>query len=132
MQVLYVIAEGALNPSDICYLLHLCNKSSSAQQDLPHLPSFMKELGRQSSPELAMARTTGTERSVHFTPVDNDRERELSRVGERGKTVGDDTITFVQVSDIHLDQLFTEVILSHSLSFMSPPPIHYSLHIGLT
>ena len=97
-QVLDVIAQGALDPSDICTLLHLCN-GSTAVQPAPHLPSLLRE----SWDKLSRTAKKSSYQSVSRadSPASNGEKA-------REKSTGD-SIVFVQISDIHLDHQFTEV-----------------------
>lgn len=107
-QVLYVIAEGTLNPSDICYLVHFCNRSSGARPPPPPpLLSLLEETWskRHSNspppprPNLA---------TLQGKPLRHDPAAWSMAVRTKKKREGD-PIVFLQLSDIHLDQLFAEV-----------------------
>lgn len=106
-KVLYVFAEGALNPSDLCYLLHLCNETSSSRPHLSQLP-FLSDV-MLDSPLLTAA---DVERDVHS--VESEREMETFLRGRRKSSGGkekkdNNTIVFLHLSDIHLDRQYSEV-----------------------
>ena len=130
-QVLYVLAEGTLNPSDICYLAHFCNRSSGSRPPPPPLPSLLEETWskRHSNspppPRPSLATLQGK-------PLRHDPAAWSATARTKKKREGD-PIVFLQLSDIHLDQLFAEVgiypcgshgnFISLSLSSARGPPV---------
>ena len=97
-QVLDVIAKGALDPPDICTLLRLCN-GSTANQPAPHLPSLLRE---------SWDKLSRTGKKSGYQSVSRADSPATSEEKAKEKRTGD-SIVFVQISDIHLDQQFSEV-----------------------
>ena len=112
-----MVAEGALDPADLCYMFHLCNSSSRAQPPPPPSSLFSlletSWLNRAPAQSLATPRKSGEQAVARSAAAEKRREgREGGGRGGRGGEVGkkkDDPIVFLQLSDIHLDQLFAEV-----------------------
>lgn len=102
-QLLYVFAEGALKPSDLCYLFHLCNKTSFSlphTAQLPVLSEVIPEAGRGGVDHI---KKDGEKDSS----LRGRRKSATSSGGER--TRDGDTIIFLHFSDIHLDRDYSEV-----------------------
>ena len=119
--MLYVVAEGALDPADVCYIIHLCNSSSHAQSSSPLLSlletSWHK---RQWTPTHSLAGALEGN-SLREEPA----VRGAGKRGGRLEKKGGDPIVFLQLSDIHLDQLFAEASNSLSCNLKN----HFSLTI---
>lgn len=106
-QIFDIIAEGALNPTELCQLLHLCNNTGS-----PDYFDFTKLL-KHSWDNHKLSNTDG---SVAANEI---RRRTQAEVGERVKVPSRSSVdgggregnklTFVHLSDIHLDRQYSEV-----------------------
>ena len=100
-----MVAEGALDPADVCYIVHLCSGSSHARSPSPLLSlletSWHK---RQWTPTHSLAGTLEGN-----SPREEPGVRGAGKRGGRVEKKDGDPIMFLQLSDIHLDQLFAEV-----------------------
>ena len=90
-----MIAEESLKPSDFCHLLHLCNTTSSplARAKLPALHSVKQSIGTLDGHGVVTGEGGGM----------------FSTQKTKKKKQPEDTVVFLQISDIHLDTQFSEV-----------------------
>lgn len=107
-QLLYVFAEGALKPSDLCYLFHLCNGTNGSS--LPHLSQLPATLSDVMLGSHLSAAAADVERLVPNV----ERKKETFLKGRRRSSGGkekkdNNTIIFLHLSDIHLDRQYSEV-----------------------
>ena len=95
-QLLYVLAERAIKPQEICYLLHLCNGS-----EVEAAPSFSSSQTLHHSLATPLVRQTASKGlSTHSNT--------------KKKRKDSDNIVFIQISDIHLDREFSEVTITYT------------------
>ncbi len=136
-QVMYVIARDALPPREICESLHYCENSSRRTSEHCHGDASLKMLHeiratlgailaggeRSGKGRLGWHRASTQRLSAMKEPhspgkVGRDRSllgmekaEEKERGGRRGKKPSgeSDTITILQLTDIHLDSMYEEV-----------------------
>ena len=117
-QLFYVLAERTLDPLEICQFVRLCNETREKGHSLPLLsPSLLKQSWERHRA------STGSHRSLlspvnsegtRAEPVSNRRRESLKSPHKAGREGGDkrgDGITFLHLSDIHLDRQYAEVLL---------------------
>lgn len=106
-QVQYVFTETVLDPQTVCEQFHLCNQI---------LPSGkLEEKHNENQRQIGVINKTnvsegdGTSLKFFDTTSMNDNKHEHSQVHPQSRKHQSGQITFVHISDIHLDLEYNEV-----------------------
>ena len=123
MQVQYVFTEKVLNPQIVCEQLHLCNQPFSNGKQRKELHTFLSHTESTLSQEqfstdhVANGITrTRTSSKLHGDVDMNTTSPELPEAHQKSWKQHSGQITFVQISDIHLDRDYAEVHLKVLIS----------------
>lgn len=153
LQILYVLAHDSLKPMEVCEAFHLCENTSAATLEQSHRDTAHQML---YSLRQTLVSILGKDRRVRKSeaggshsnvlrpeaPLSREKKealrsmKEVRRTGEMERE--SDTITILQLTDIHLDRMYTEVTLrteKHSEQslwwFLFPPGLSLPVQLVL-
>ena len=111
LQIQYSLAHAVIEPRPICQALHLCDQQHTNLRDIPaafhsihHSIEQLKLSSKPSSQRETVDTPSQRWRVLKSTAGDSKQHRPSDQLKD-----GSDTITILQLADIHLDKLYSEV-----------------------
>ena len=118
-QIQYVLTQKVFDPREVCEALHLCNRTSSRHHDNrgspllqhidKHFESLIRENERKRKFENSLYLPSSSQREAEtrqYSAISSHHEQTRSGVKRDGSS---NTITFLQLTDIHFDKKYSEV-----------------------
>ena len=119
-QIQYVLTQKVFDPREVCEALHLCNRTSSHHHDDSwgspllqhidkHFESLIRENERKRKFENKWYLPSSSQREAEtrqYSAISSHHEQTRSGVKHDGSS---NTITFLQLTDIHFDKKYSEV-----------------------
>ena len=127
LQLQYALAHAVLEPRPICQALHLCDRSLSLDANLKDVPTTLqsihkafKQLISEKLPNetKAIKLSLSGQREEVYTTLQRQRIQSKQRIHSAYTDISRDTklqrddldtITILQLADIHIDPLYSEV-----------------------
>ena len=118
-QIQYVLTQKVFDPREVCEALHLCNRTSSHHHDNrgspllqhidKHFESLIRENERKRKYENKFYLPSSGQREAdmrQYSAISGHHEQTRSGMKRDGSS---NTITFLQLTDIHFDKKYSEV-----------------------
>ena len=115
LQVQYIFEQAVLKPHQICAALSLCNQIPALDTNSRNIPTALQKLANTSSKSSGEREKVDTvfQRQKMWTALNGvlkptaDVKKIYGLSGQLRN--GSDTVTILQLADIHIDQFYSEV-----------------------